>query len=138
MSHLRRLVAISIASAGTVGMIQAAGINTNVALPVREGGYVYRTQVRFLTASDDPTMLDRDIDVYAIPNVVVYGASARTTLFGILPYFARSVDFTDTGLRQSNDVDGFGDLRILVRQTVYTRDALQRTSRLGLLAGTRS
>ncbi len=117
------------------GIDQAAGINTSVALPVREGGYVYRTQLRLLSASDDPTLLDRDIDVYAIPNVLVYGAKARTTLFGILPYFSRSVDFTDAGLRQSDDADGFGDLRFLVRQTVYARDALQRTSRLGLLAG---
>jgi hypothetical protein len=133
MSRLRGLMALSIASVGIAGMIQAAGINTNVALPVREGGYVYRAQLRFLSASDDPTFLDRDIDLYAIPNVLVYGAAARTTLFGILPYFSRSVDSTDAGLRQS--VDGFGDLRFLVRQTVYARDALQRTSRLGLLAG---
>ena len=135
MSHLRSLVALSIATVSVAGIVQAAGINTNVALPVREGGYVYRTQVRFLSASDDPTLLDRDIDLYAIPNVLVYGATARTTLFGILPYLSRSVDFTAAGLRQSDDVNGFGDLRFLVRQTVYVRDALQRTSRLGLLAG---
>ncbi len=135
MSRLRRLAALLIASVGVAGIVQAAGINTSVALPVREGGYVYRTQLRFLSASDDPTLLDRDIDVYAIPNVLIYGATARTTLFGILPYFSRSVDFTDAGRRQSDDVDGFGDLRLLVRQTVYARDALQRTSRLGLLAG---
>ena len=135
MSLQRGLVALSIASVSVAGIVQAAGINTNVALPVREGGYVYRTQLRLLSASDDPTLLDRDIDVYAIPNVLVYGATARTTLFGILPYFSRSVDFTEAGLRKSDDVDGFGDLRFLVRQTVYAKDALQRTSRLGLLAG---
>ncbi len=137
MSRLRGILALSI-----VGMyvcvtdaVQAAGINTNVALPVREGGYVYRTQLRFLSASDDPTLLDRDVDVYAIPNVLVYGVTARTTLFGVLPYFSRSVDFTDTGLRQSDHTDGFGDLRFLVRQTVHARDAVQRTSRFGLLGG---
>lgn len=135
MSRLRNLVALSIASVGLAGIVQAAGINTNVALPVREGGFVYRVQLRFLSASDDPTLLDREIDLFAIPNALVYGATARTTLFGILPYFSRSVDFTDAGLRQSDDVDGFGDLRFLVRQTVHARDALQRTSRLGLLAG---
>ncbi len=135
MSRLRDIVALAIASVSVAGIVQAAGINTNVALPVREGGYVYRTQLRFHSASDDPTILDRDIDVYAIANVLVYGVTARTTLFGILPYFSRSVDFTDAGLRQSDDADGFGDLRFLLRQTVYARDAVQRTSRLGLLAG---
>ena len=115
--------------------LQAAGINTNVALPVREGGYVYRTQVRFLGASDDPTSLDRDIDVFALQNVLLYGATSRTTLFGILPYISRSVDFTQAGARQTDDTDGFGDLTFLVRQTIYARDAVQRTSRLGLLGG---
>ncbi len=117
------------------GALQAAGINTNVALPVREGGFVDRTQLRFTRASDDPTPQDQDIDVYAVPNVLVYGATARTTLFGILPYISRSVDFTDAGSPQSTDTNGFGDLTFLVRQTVYAKDALQRTSRLGLLAG---
>ncbi len=135
MTRLRSLVALSIASVSIAGIVQAAGINTHVALPVREGGYVYRTQLRFLSASDDPTPLDRDIDLYAIPNVLVYGATARTTIFGIFPYLSRSVDFTAAGLPQSDDVNGFGDLRFLVRQTVYAKDALQRTSRLGLLAG---
>jgi hypothetical protein len=135
MSRRRVLVALSIAIVGVAGLVHAAGINTSVALPVRKGGYVYRTQLRFLSASDDPTTLDREIDVYAVPNVLVYGVTARTTLFGILPYLSRSVDSTDAGLRQSDDVDGFGDLRFLVRQTVHARDALQRTSRLGLLAG---
>ena len=130
---LRPLLALVLVAAP--GVPHAAGINTNVALPVREGGYVYRTQLRVLSASDDPTALDREITVYAVPNVLVYGATARTTLFGILPYLSRSVDFTDMGLRQSDDADGFGDLRFLLRQTVYARDAVQRTSRLGLLGG---
>ena len=99
MSRLRGILALSIVSmcVCVTDAVQAAGINTNVALPVREGGYVYRTQLRFLSASDDPTLLDRDVDIYAIPNVLVYGVTARTTLFGVLPYFSRSVDFTDTG-----------------------------------------
>ena len=137
MSRLRGILALSIVSmcVCVTDAVQAAGINTNVALPVREGGYVYRTQLRFLSASDDPTFLDRDVDTYAVPNVLVYGVTARTTLFGVLPYFSRSVDFTDAGLRQSDHTDGFGDLRFLVRQTVYARDAVQRTSRFGLLGG---
>ncbi len=132
---LRLFVLAWVASLITTASLQAAGINTNVALPVRQGGFVYRTQLRLLSASDDPTPLDRDISVYAVPNVLVYGATARTTLFGILPYFFRSVNFRDAGFRQRDDADGFGDLTFLVRQTVYARDAVQRTSRLGLLAG---
>ena len=132
----RRLVAIFLA-AGIVplGGLQAAGINTNVALPVSEGGFVYRTQVRFLSASDDPSPLDRDIETYVFSNVVAYGATKNTTLFGIVPYIFRSLESTSAGARQNNDTDGFGDLTLMLRQTIYARDAVQRTSRLGLIAG---
>lgn len=114
---------------------RAAGINTNVALPVRKGGFVYRTQARYLSASDDPAPLDRDIRTYTVPNVLAYGATQRTTLFGVLPYVSRSVEMTQAGLRREEDTDGFGDLSLLLRQTVYARDAVQRTSRLALLGG---
>ncbi len=119
----------------TAGSLQAAGINTNVALPVREGGFVYRTQLRYVSTSDDPTPLDRDIDAYIIPNVRVYGATARTTLFSILPFISQSVESSMGGSRQDTDLQGFGDLTFLLRQTVYVRDAVQRTSRLALIGG---
>ena len=132
----RRLVAaFLVASLLSVGGIQAAGINTDVALPVRERGFIYRTQVRFVSTSDDPSAADRDIEAYVIPNVVVYGATASTTLFGIVPYVFQSVELTTGGVREDNDTDGFGDLTFLLRQTIYARDAVQRTSRLGLIGG---
>ncbi len=136
-THRRRRLAIVFLAAGLVplGGLQAAGINTNVALPVSDGGFVYRTQVRFLSASDDPSPLDRDIETYVFSNVVIYGATKNTTLFGIVPYIFRSVESTSAGARQNNDTDGFGDLTFLLRQTIYTRDAVQRTSRLWLIAG---
>lgn len=117
------------------GRLEAAGINTNVALPVREGGFVYRTQVRFLRATVDPSSLDRDITAYAISNILVYGATERTTLFGIVPYVVQSLDLTSDGTRQEENVQGFADLTFLLRQQIYARDAVQRTERLGLLGG---
>ena len=59
--HGRLALAVALSGA-SLCTLQAAGINTNVALPVREGGYVYRTQIRYLSASDDPTALDRNVD----------------------------------------------------------------------------
>ncbi len=126
----------SLATGFAAGPLEAAGINTDVALPVRKGGFVYRSQVRFVRASDDPTPMSRGIDAYMVPNVLVYGASQRTTLLGVLPYVLQAVELTSAGTRQKSHVDGFGDLTFLLRQTVYARDALQRTSRLGLLGGT--
>lgn len=131
----RLLWLVLIAVAGTPSVLRAAGINTNVALPVRKGGFVYRTQVRYLRASDDPAPLDRSIEAYTLPNVLVYGATRRTTLFGVLPYVSRSIEMTQSGSKQEEDTDGFGDVTLLLRQTVHARDAVQRTSRLALLGG---
>jgi len=61
--------------------ILAAPINSNVALPVRKGGFVFRSQVRWLRATDDPTPSDREVNVVAIPNVLVYGATPDLALF---------------------------------------------------------
>jgi hypothetical protein len=137
--HKKQLLAtfllVALASFTGAGGLWAAGINTNVALPVREGGFVYRTQVRFISASDDPSPMNRDIEAYVVPNVLVYGATSQTTLFGILPYILKSVERGSGGLREDDRTNGFGDLTFLLRQTVYARDAVQRTSRLGLIGG---
>ncbi len=137
--HKKQLLAtfllVALGSFTGAGGLWAAGINTNVALPVREGGFVYRTQVRFISASDDPSPMNRDIEAYVVPNVLVYGATSQTTLFGILPHIFKSVERDSGGIRQEDRTNGFGDLTFLLRQTVYARDAVQRTSRLGLIGG---
>ena len=79
--------------------------------------------------------MDRDIEAFIVPNVLVYGASARTTFFGILPFVSQSVELSMGGSREDNEVEGFADLTFLLRQTIYARDAVQRTSRLALIAG---
>ena len=132
---LATFLLVALGSFTGAGRLWAAGINTNVALPVREGGFVYRTQVRFISASDDPSPMNRDIEAYVVPNVLVYGATSQTTLFGILPYTFKSVERDGGGLRARDRTNGFGDLTLLLRQTVYARDAVQRTSRLGLIGG---
>ncbi len=126
---------VALSSFSGAGGLRAAGINTNVALPVRQGGFVYRTQLRFLSVSDDPSPLNRDIEAYVVANVLIYGATSRTTLFGILPYIFESVERDSGGIREDDRSNGFGDLTFLLRQTVYARDAVQRTSRLGLIGG---
>ncbi len=117
--------------------LAAGGINTDTALPVREGGFVFRSQARWLRATDDPTPLDRDINVVAIPNVLVYGATPDLSLFAIFPYIFRSVKFTDpsSGKRIKKDDNGVGDLTLLGRYTVYGRDYPSGTARFSLLGG---
>jgi len=117
--------------------VLAAPINSNVALPVRKGGFVFRSQIRWLRATDDPTSLNREVNVVAIPNVLVYGATPDLALFAIFPYFFRNVESTDpsSGERIDKNDSGIGDLTLLARYTVYARDYPSGTARFAPLAG---
>jgi len=117
--------------------ILAAPINSNVALPVRKGGFVFRSQARWLRATDDPTPSDKEVNVVAIPNVLVYGATPDLALFAIFPYFFRNVELTDTssGKRIDKNDNGIGDLTLIARYTLYARDYPSGTARFAPLAG---
>ena len=115
---------------------EAAPINSNVALPVRKGGFVFRSQVKWLRATDDPTSLNREVNVVAIPNVLVYGATPDLALFAIFPYIFRNVELKDpSGKRIDKNDNGIGDLNLIARYTVYSRDYPSGTFRIAPLAG---
>ena len=115
---------------------EAAPINSNVALPVRKGGFVFRSQVKWLRATDDPTSLNREVNVVAIPNVLVYGATPDLALFTIFPYIFRNVELTDpSGKRTDKNDNGIGDLNLIARYTVYSRDYPSGTFRIAPLVG---
>jgi|GEM_PF-6670567 len=64
--------------------VMAVPINTNNALPAYKGELILRSQIRVTTINQDPTEMERDITVYAIPTALVYGLTAKWTLPG--PY----------------------------------------------------
>ncbi len=125
------------APAFSVQPVFAAPINSNVALPVRKGGLIFRSQMRWLKASDDPTNLNRERDVIAIPNVLLYGATRDLALFAIFPYIFRTLKFPDseTGRRVNQKDNGIGDLSLIARYTVYANDYRSGTFRLAPLFG---
>ena len=41
--------------------VSAQGINSNVALPVAEGEVIWRSQLRYVQATDDPSPQDREV-----------------------------------------------------------------------------
>jgi len=133
------ILILSILSIAPISGALAAGINTNVALPVREGGFVFRSQLRWLRATDDPIPVNREVDVVAIPNVLVYGATPELSLFAIMPYIFSNIELTEpsSGKRTDKDDNGIGDLTLLARYTVYARDYPAGTTRFALLGGTK-
>jgi hypothetical protein len=115
----------------------SAPINSNVALPVRKGGFIFRSQARWLRATDDPTSSDKQVNVVAIPNALVYGVTPDLALFAIFPYIFRNVELTDpsSGKRIDKNDSGIGDLTLIGRYTIYAKDYPSGTARFAPLAG---
>ena len=117
------LMAVLLFSSFTSQSAFTAPINSNVALPVKKGGLVFRTQMRWIKASDDPTNKNRERDVIIQPNVLLYGATEDLALFAIFPYLFRTRKFPDpeTGKRINQKQNGPGDLSLIARYTAFTK-----------------
>lgn len=112
----------------------AQGINTNVALAVAKGEGIWRSQLRWMRASEDPSPLDREADLLVAPQVLVYGVTPRLTAFGILPILAHRK--VEGGGRTLVRDEAVGDFTLLGRYTFFQDDyAPLSTRRVALLAG---
>jgi len=112
----------------------AQGVNTNVALPVAQGEGIWRSQLRFGQASDDPSPADREVQTLVTPQTLVLGITPRLTAFATLPVLAhRRVESRLGAMRSDAAV---GDSTLLGRYTLWSDDyAPLSTRRAALLAG---
>ena len=125
--------------AGTLIWASSAGagpITFNTALPVNQEELILREQVIWLRATDDPSPTERNLNVIAVPTVLVYGVHPRVALFGILPFLYKRMDVTTpNGERVKRTATGFGDLSTFVRVTALQIDRPGETMRLAPFAG---
>ena len=112
----------------------AQGINTNVALPIAEGEAIWRSQLRYLRASDDPSALDRDLRALAAPQTLAYGITPQLTAFATLATLPRrKLRAGGETLRRD---EALGDLTLLGRYMLHVDDyAPLSTRRAALLGG---
>lgn len=112
----------------------AQGVNTNVALPVAKGEGIWRSQLRFGQATDDPSPADREVRTWLAPQTLVLGVTPRLTAFATLPVLAqRRVEANSGPTRNDSAV---GDLTLLARYTLWWDDyAPLSTRRVALLSG---
>ncbi|MDP1579724.1 MAG: transporter [Candidatus Didemnitutus sp.] len=108
-------------------MATAAPINTDTALPVHEGEVLWREQVRFMKAQDS----SRDLEVFAVPSVLVYGVTEKLALIGMVPWLDKKL--TMAGVERGDD--GFGDSTLLGRYQVFQLDRPGETFRAQILGG---
>jgi len=116
----------------SVGLAQ--GINTNVALAVAEDEGIFRSQLRYRRATDDPSGMGRELDALVTPQTLVYGVTPKLTAFATLPILAhRRQQRADGSVKKDAAV---GDFRLLGRYIFFADDyAPLSTRRVAVLAG---
>ncbi|WP_324734542.1 transporter [Pseudomonas paeninsulae] len=121
-----------------VGTAWSAPLTFNTALPVHEGGYVWREQLIFMQSADDPSPAKRDLQVTSLVSVLGYGVTRDFALFGMLPWFDKRLDRRLDGQTLSRSQAGVGDLTVLGRYTAYQYDAPARTLRIAPFLGVKA
>lgn len=115
--------------------VLAAPITFNTALPVAKEEGIFRFQFKYLSSSDDPSPMDRELDVRSFPLVGVYGVSAKLALFAFVPVLDKNLDMTTPVGRRTRSVSGVGDTTLLARYTTYKRDKPGQTTRVAPFVG---
>ena len=110
----------------------AAGISVDAGLTPPEDRWIIRTQFRYMERKDDPTSMDRKMEMYAFPIVVAYGFRPDLTLLVRQPVKHRNMYMSGSVNRET----GFDDLFVLAKYKLFrknTRDyTLGIASTLGL------
>ncbi len=120
---------------GIASPVMAAPITFNTALPVAKGGFIIREQLLHRSFKGDSSSLDRDLEVNGLVSVLGYGVTPKFAVFAALPYLDKTMNVTVNGRRANRSSEGFGDLKLFGRYTVYQRDARSQTFRLGVFGG---
>lgn len=136
MNTVRQLTASALCLLS--GAAWGAPITFNTALPVHEGGFVWREQLLHMRSADDPTPARRDMQVTGLVSVLGYGVSRDFALFGILPWFDKQLDSRQDGQQLSRNRTGIGDLTLLGRYTAYQYDVPGRTLRIAPFLGVKA
>ncbi|HBG45689.1 MAG TPA: transporter [Deltaproteobacteria bacterium] len=107
-----------------------APITFNTALPVSKGEGIFRAQAKYSLSTGDPASRGRELAVWSVPLVLVYGVTRDFTLFAVTEYVDRELE--EGGLKRGDE--GLGDSTFIARYTVWTKDLSGETLRLAPFA----
>jgi len=123
------LLILIVISALTPLSASSAPITFNTALPVAAQEGIVRLQSKYIRSTGDSTTSGRELSVLAAPLVLVYGVTAKLTLFGILPYLDKKLKVNTPKGRDSRGDSGLGETTLIARYTFYQRDSPGQTIR---------
>lgn len=115
--------------------VWAVSINSSVGLTPAKNQTIIRTQVKYNRVSDDPTSLDRDTWTLAVPTTFVYGFTEKFAGIATIPYIYRKQHTNSGSSRITRKTSGLGDITLLGKYRIYTKDFPGATSRLAILGG---
>lgn len=93
----------------------AGGISVDAGLTPPLDRWIVRTQLRFMQRINDPTPMNRDMDMYMFPLVIAYGLRPNLTVMIKQPYM--SSEMTMDG--HTSKAYGLGDLFVLAKYRAY-------------------
>jgi len=114
----------------------AVAINSDVGLTPSKEQWIIRSQLRYTKKSDDPTTQDRELEVFTMPQTLVYGFTEKASVILTIPFLSKELDATTDGIQTSRGDAGLGDLLLLGKYRLYTKDYPSATSRFSVVAGT--
>ncbi|MCA9399233.1 MAG: transporter [Candidatus Omnitrophica bacterium] len=115
--------------------VWAVSINSSVGLTPAKDQTIIRTQVKYKRVSDDPTSLDRDTWTLSVPTTFVYGFTEKFAGMATIPYVYRKQRLNSGSDRITRKTSGLGDITLLGKYRVHTKNFPGATSRLSLLGG---
>lgn len=113
----------------------AVSINSDVGLTPAKDQTIVRVQSRYKKASDDPTALDRETKTLSVPVTVVHGYTERFAGILSVPWIYRRHETLSGAERITRKTEGLGDISLLGKYRLYTRDEIGATSRLSVISG---
>lgn len=93
------------------GAARGGGITADVGLTPPVDRWMFRTQMRYTKLGDDPTPMDREMEVYAVPFVLAYGLRPNLTIIARQIAFHRRMRMSTGG----NEETGRGDLALITK-----------------------
>jgi len=111
---------------------QSLPINSDLGLTPHKDELIVRVQGRYLTKTGDPSGQNREVEVYSVPVVMVYGFTSKASMLVKIPFLVKEMK---TGTGSIRGDEGLGDITVLGKYRVHTRNFKGGTSRLSLIAG---
>lgn len=120
------------------GAVNAAPLTFNTALPISQDEWILREQFVYMKNTDDPTPMNRRMEVSGLMSMLGYGVTRDIAVFAVLPYVDKRLSMNMSGQDLSRSRAGFDDAMFMGRYTAYEDNATAHTFRIAPFLGVKA